>query len=163
MASKKNPAAEEKTEGTELTETAENTTGTLTAAELLAQKQQAEIERLKRELAEARKPAPARKTDKQIVQEAIETAIAEKRNLWDVKVPVRSRPRVGTTEKHYWLGVNGRFLALPADDKYYDLALPFAECLVKAMDAERFVSEYADKNIRVYDLITNPHEEEREI
>ena len=128
--------------------------------------QQAEIERLKKELAEARTATRApvnRKTDKENVKEAIQKAIAEGMNLWNVKVPVRSRPRVGTTEKHYWMGVNGRFMALPADDKIYDLPLPFAECLVNAMDAERFVTEYADKNIKVYDLISNPHEEEKEM
>ena len=136
------------------------------AAEARVKSQQAEIERLKKELAEARATnrVPAiRKTDKENVQEAIQNAIAEGRNLWDVKVPVRSRPRVGTTEKHYWMGVNGRFMALPADDKYYDLPLPFAECLVNAMDAERFVKDYADKNIQVYDLISNPHAEEKEM
>jgi len=164
MASKKNPAVEEeKAEGKVMPGTPENLQEALTEAALREQEQRDEIERLKKELAAARKPAPTiRKTDKEVVQEAIQKALAEGKDLWTVKVPVRSRPRVGTTERHYWLGVNGRFLALPADDKYYDLALPYAECLVNAMDAERFVKDYADKNIQVYDLISNPHAEETE-
>lgn len=141
----------------------------LTSDELLKQSedQRLEIERLKKELEEAKKSAKAgsegyRQTDKQRVQEAIRKAIAEGKSMWDVKVPVRARPRTGTTEKHYWLGVNGRFVALPADDKYHELSLPWAECLINAIDAETFAREEADK-IQVYDLISNPHEEEREM
>ena len=163
MASKKTPAQE-----TEEIKARDVTPETTVEAQAEQQwqilKQQEEIDRLKKELAKAQSnAAPIRKTDKENVQEAIQKAIAEGRNLWDVKIAVRSRPRVGTTEKHYWMGVNGRFLALPADDKYYDLPLPFAECLVNAMDAERFVKDYADKNIQVYDLISNPHAEEKEV
>ena len=166
MASKRTPALETEEEKTNTT-APETTQEALMEAAVREKEQQAEIERLKAELAKARassQPAPvARKTDKENVQEAIQQAIAEHRNLWDVKIAVRSRPRVGTTEKHYWMGVNGRFMALPADDKYYELPLPFAECLVNAMDAERFVKDYADKNIQVYDLISNPHAEEKEM
>ena len=136
----------------------------LNSDELLkkSEAQQKEIERLKAELANERNKASVpMKTDKVRVKEAIEKALAEGKDPWKVKIPVRARPRHGTTEKHYWMGVNGRFLAVPADDKFYDLALPFAECLVNAMDAENFVKEYADK-IQVYDLISNPHEEEME-
>ena len=125
-----------------------------------AEAQQQEIERLKKELAAAKAPG-IRKTDRERVQDAITQAMAEGKNLWDVKIPIRARPRVGTTEKSYWMGVNGRFCALPADDKYHELALPWAECLVNAMDAENFVKEFADKNIQVYDPITNPHENEK--
>ena len=139
--------------------------------ELLAQalakmeEQQKVIEQMQKQLAEAQKQSAGsgpikRKTDREIVREADEKAIQDGVDPWTVKVPVRSRPRTGTTEKHYWLGVNGRFMALPADDHYYDLPLPFAQALVKAMDAENFVKDYADKNIKVYDLINNPHEEE---
>ena len=129
----------------------------------IMQEQKSMIDRLNKELVTERSKASVpRQTDKSRVQEAIKQAIAEGRNLWDVKIPVRARPRQGTTEKHYWMGVNGRFIAVPADDKYYDLALPFAECLVNAMDAEVFVKDYADK-IQVYDLISNPHEEEKEM
>lgn len=129
----------------------------------IMQEQKSMIDRLNKELVTERSKASVpRQTDKTRVQEAIKQAIAEGKNLWDVKIPVRARPRQGTTEKHYWMGVNGRFIAVPADDKYYDLALPFAECLVNAMDAEVFVKDYADK-IQVHDLISNPHEEEKEM
>ena len=129
----------------------------------IMQEQKSMIDKLNKELVTERSKASVpRQTDKSRVQEAIRQAIAEGKNLWDVKIPVRARPRQGTTEKHYWMGVNGRFIAVPADDKYYDLALPFAECLVNAMDAEVFVKDYADK-IQVHDLISNPHEEEKEM
>lgn len=130
----------------------------------IMQEQRSMIEKLNNELTTERsKAAVPRKTDKARVNEAIRQALAEGKDPWDVKIPVRARPRQGTTEKHYWLGVNGRFLALPADDRYYELALPFAENLVNAMDAENFVKEYADKNIQVYDLISNPHQDEKEM
>lgn len=130
----------------------------------IMQEQKSMIDKLNGELhTERNKAAVPRKTDKARVNEAVLQAIKEGKDPWDVKIPVRARPRQGTTEKHYWLGVNGRFLAIPADDKYYELALPFAECLVNAMDAENFVKDYADKNIQVYDLISNPHQEEKEM
>ena len=180
MANKKNPdktAAEEKDLNQEtgamtsedlqaMAEEKEPVKGAVNSEELaaMAEAQQREIERLKKELAAAQsQKTEVRKTDKQRVQEAVEKAIKEGKNLWDVKIAVRARPRTGTTEKHYWLGVNGRFLALPADDRYHEMALPYAECLVNAMNAENFVKEYADREIKVHDLITNPHEEEREM
>ena len=130
----------------------------------IMQEQKSMIDQLNKELTTERSKASVqRKTDKARVNEAIQQALAEGKKLWDVKIPIRARPRQGTTEKYYWLGVNGRFLAVPADDKYYELALPFAECLVNAMDAENFVKDYADKNIQVYDMISNPHQEEKEM
>lgn len=126
------------------------------------QKQQAENETLRKQLAEAKareesQVAMRNRSDKQVVEEAIRSAEASGVDPWTVTVPVRSRVRKDTTEKHYWLCVNGRTLALPADDQYHELKLPFASALVNAMHAERFAEEFADKKIQVYDPITNPH------
>ena len=163
MASKRNPDLEQQQAGVPAG-VPENAQEALVEATLRAQEQQEEIARLKKELeAERSKSTAQRKTDKQVVQEAVDKAMAEGKDTWTVKVPVRARPRTGTTEKHYWLGVNGRFLAVPADDKYHEMALPFAECLVNAMNAETFVKEFADREIKVHDLISNPHAEEREM
>lgn len=162
MASKKIPDQEKQTAETAPEKAQDLVQAAMTDPAQIAMEQQAEIERLKKELeAERSKTSAHRKTDKETVQEAAERAIAEGKDPWDVKVAVRARPRTGTTEKHYWMGVNGRFLAVPADDRYHEMALPFAECLVNAMNAETFVKDYADREIKVYDLITNPHEEER--
>ena len=159
MASKKTPEPNvQENETQEVLEAAKTGDELLSQAEALRK----ENARLKAQLAAAKKAPAQRKTDRQVLNEAIAEALAEGKNTWDVKVAIRARPRTGTTEKHYWLGVNGRFLAVPADDKYHEMALPFAECLLNSMDAENFVKEFADREIKVYDLISNPHEEERE-
>lgn len=167
MANRNTPAANEQENSSQTPEEsavkAQDIQEQIQQMQKIMQEQKDMIDKLNKELvAERSKAAVPRRTDKARVQEAIQQAIAEGKNTWDVKIPVRARPRQGTTEKHYWLGVNGRFLAVPADDKYYDLSLPFAECLVNAMDAEIFVKDYADK-IQVHDLISNPHEEEKEM
>ena len=96
-------------------------------------------------------------SDKSVVEKAVRQAMEEGKDLWKVKVSVRATRRTDTNDPNYWMSVNGRFLALPADDKYHELPLPFAECLVNTIHAERFVREYADKNIQVYDPFSNPH------
>lgn len=136
-------------------------------AETEALRAQVEMERLKAEQAELKAEQAERKaasqlgyrveSDKEVVRKAIEQAIAEKKDPWTVKVSVRAALRTDTNDPNYWLCVNQRSMALPADDKYHELPLPFAECLVNTIHAARFVREYADKNIQVYDPYTNPH------
>lgn len=125
------------------------------------QSQEAEAESLRRELAEirAREKAIAdrrSKSDKQIVEEAIEKCIRDGVDPWTVTVPIRVKVRRDTNEKSYWLCVNGRTCAVPADDQYHEMRLPFASDLVNSMHADHFVEEFAD-SIQMYDLITNPH------
>jgi ferredoxin-thioredoxin reductase catalytic subunit len=156
MASKKTP--EQKPELSMETPDAEAAEAMAAAAEAKAAEQQAEIERLKKALAEAQKNGGYRKqSDREIVKEAIDQALAEGKDLWNETVSIRVRPRKDTNEKQYWCSVNGRTMAVPADDKYHEMRLPFAECLVNAMHAEQFVEEYADRKIQVYDPISNPH------
>ena len=136
-------------------------------AEIEALKAQIKTEKLKAEKAELKaeqaelKAANAlgyrAKSDKSVVEKAVRQAMEEGKDLWKVKVSVRATRRTDTNDPNYWMSVNGRFLALPADDKYHELPLPFAECLVNTIHAERFVREYADKNIQVYDPFSNPH------
>ena len=168
MANRNNPAAKEEAMKDQTPEEsalkAQDIQDQIREMQKIMQEQKSMIDKLNSELATERsRAAVPRKTDKARVTEAVMQAISEGKDPWNIKIPIRARPRQGTTEKHYWLGVNGRFLAVPADDKYYELALPFAECLVNAMDAENFVKDYADKNIQVYDLISNPHQEEKEM
>lgn len=128
---------------------------------------QVEMERMKAEQAELKAEQAEKKaasslgyrveSDKEVVRKAIEQCIAEKKDPWTVKVSVRAALRTDTNDPNYWLSVNQRSLALPADDKYHELPLPFAECLVNTIHSARFVKEYADKNIQVYDPYTNPH------
>ena len=73
---------------------------------------------------------------------------------------VRVPERRDTTEKSYWLCVNGRSVQLPANNQYQEMKLPFAEALMNALKADRFAQQFADTQIQVYDPITNPHKEQ---
>ena len=55
----------------------------------------------------------------------------------------------------YWLNVNGRTVQIPADDRRYDLKLPWAACLMDSLEAENRAADYQD-SLEVYDPITNP-------
>ena len=48
---------------------------------------------------------------------------------------------------------------VPANDKYFEMALPFAETLVNMVWAENFSNDYID-GIEDYDPVTNPHKDD---
>jgi len=131
-------------------------------AEILAQ-QKKEIERLKRENEELRKNSIQAGSpfggagDYERVKKACERAAEEGKNPWDVTISVQA-PRRGKGEDSYWLSVNGRTMQVPANERYYELSLPFAQCLVDAIRSERNANDFMDK-IEVYDPVTNPKKE----
>ena len=92
------------------------------------------------------------------VKEACRKAAEEGKDAWDITISVRAPRRPAKEDPFYWLSVNDRTVQIPATDKYYDMALPFADCLVESIAAEWFANDYAD-NIEVFDPETNPHRE----
>ena len=97
--------------------------------------------------------------DAQVVEKAIQDAIAEGKDLWEVMVSVRVPERRDTNEKSYWIMVNGRSVQIPANNQYQELRLPFAEALMNTLKADRFAQNFAENDIQVYDPHTNPHPE----
>ena len=101
-------------------------------------------------------PSPyGSKTDRERVWDAC--IAAEKAGLdpWTVKISVLA-PRIGKGEDSYWLSTNGRNMGVPADDRYYDLELPFAESLENEISARKRAADMIDK-LEVYDPVNNPH------
>lgn len=121
----------------------------------------AEIARLKAQLAAVQQQNAGYKAgnDAEVVAKAIEETLAAGRDPWNETVSVRVPERSDTTEKSYWLCVNGRTVQLPANNQYQEMKLPFAEALVNALQADRHARHFADNKVQVYDPITNPHKE----
>ena len=100
-----------------------------------------------------------RGNDAEVVEKAIQEAIAEGKDLWEMRVSVRVPERRDTNEKSYWIMVNGRSVQLPANNQYQEMRLPFAEALMNTLKADRFAQNFAENAIQVYDPRTNPHPE----
>ena len=124
-------------------------------AELAALK--AENERLKKSSIAAYGPAGA-KSDHDRVQEACKAAAEAGLDSWNETISIRAPRRPAKEDPFYWLSVNGRTMQVPANDKYFDLPLPFAACLTDMVAAEWFANDFAD-SIEEYDPVTNPHKE----
>lgn len=124
-------------------------------AELAALKK--ENERLKASSIAAPAPGGAM-GDFDRVQEACRKAAEAGQDAWQVKISIRAPRRPAKEDPFYWLSVNGKTLQVPANDKYFEMALPFADCLVQMIAAEWFANDYAD-SIEEYDPVTNPHRE----
>ena len=156
MATKRKPA-ETETEEQLLEQPAEETQPEGDPSEKL-KAQQAEIEKLKAQLAAAQQQAKpgARQNDAEVVRKACEEAVKAGVDLWTVTVNIRSPRRPGKEDPWYWLNVNGRSVQIPADDKYYEIKLPWAEALINSLEAERKAADYQDQ-LEVYDPVTNPH------
>lgn len=115
--------------------------------------QQAEIEKLRAQIAAMQK-RPAQ-NDAELVRTASLEAAEKGVDPWNITVNVRSPRRPGKEDPWYWLNVNGLSVQVPADDRRYDLKLPWAECLMNSLDAENHAADYQD-SLEVYDPITNP-------
>ena len=85
-------------------------------------------------------------------------AAEEGKDPWGIMISIRAPRRPAKEDPFYWLSVNGRTLQVPANDKYFEMALPFAACLTEMIAAEWFANDFAD-SIEEYDPITNPHRE----
>lgn len=149
MATKKTP--EEET----LKEDVKGTTAEDMKRELEALRK--ENERLKMNSVQAYSAAGAM-SDHERVQAACKKAAEEGTDEWGIKISVRAPRRPAKEDPFYWLSVNGRTLQVPANDKYFELALPFAACLTDMIQAEWFANDYAD-SIENFDPVTNPHRE----
>ena len=124
----------------------------------------AELEKLRKENERLRQnsvaaySATGARSDYERVQEACKKAAEEGADSWNIKISIRAPRRPAKEDPFYWLSVNGRTIQVPANDKYFDLALPFAACLTDMIQAEWFANDYAD-SIEEYDPVTNPHRE----
>ena len=63
-------------------------------------------------------------------------AAADGVDPWTVKISVLAA-RIGKGEDSYWLCVNGKTMQVPANERYYELSLPLAQCLVDEIQARR--------------------------
>lgn len=125
----------------------------------------AEMERLKKENEALKKnsvyspSAEGGASDRERVAKACQDAAEKGLDPWGIKISVLA-PRIGKGEDSYWLCVNTRSIAVPATDRYFELALPFAQCLVDEIAARNRAADYADK-IEVYDPVLNPKPAEK--
>ena len=97
--------------------------------------------------------------DYERVHKACEEAAKAGEDPWEIKISVNA-PRIGKGEESYWLCVNGRSIAVPANNRYYELALPFAQCLVDEIRNRYRAEDYAD-SIENYDPVTHPKTEQQ--
>lgn len=88
------------------------------------------------------------------VKAACQQAAEDGADPWGIKISVNA-PRIGKGEDSYWLCVNGRTIQVPANDRYFELALPFADCLVDEIENRKRANDYID-SIQVYDPDSNP-------
>lgn len=122
----------------------------------------AELEKLRKENEQLKKNSIAAystagsKSDYERVQEAAKKAAEEGLDAWSVKISVRAPRRPAKEDPFYWLSINSKTMQIPANDKYFDLPLPFACGLVDMIQAEWLARDYAD-SIEEYDPVTNPH------
>jgi hypothetical protein len=132
-----------------------------TQAELKAMKEA--YAALQKENAELKKnsiysPSPfGSEGDYERVQKACAEAAEKGEDPWKTKISVKA-PRIGKGEDSYWLSVNGRTVQIPANEKYFELALPFAQCLVDEIKNRNFSNDYVD-SIEVFDPKDNPKRE----
>ena len=126
---------------------------------------QAELEALKKENEKLRQNSVAAmnasggKSDYERVKEACQKAAEEGKDAWSIKISVRAPRRPLKEDPFYWLSVNDRQVQIPADDKYYDLQLPFANDLVDMIRAEWLAADFSD-SIENYDPVTNPKKDD---
>ena len=157
MATKKSTAQE----APEVVNTEAAEAGPLDQPDPMMLKMQAEIERLKKENEQLKinsiysgSPAGS-ESDVERVRRACEQADRDGVDPWTVKISVLAQ-RIGKGEDSYWLCVNGKSMQVPANDRYYELALPFAQCLVDEIRSRYRAADFAD-SIQVYDPKDNPH------
>jgi len=119
------------------------------------------IAELEAQLAAAQRMTAAYQSgnDAETVRLESERCAKEGIDPWTVEVSIRVPERRDCNDKSYWGCVNGRPFAVPANNQYQKMKLPFAATIVGMLEAERKVQLYADNEIQVYDPITNPHPE----
>lgn len=121
-------------------------------------KEKAENEILRRNSVHSSSPMGS-ESDYERVRRTCEEAAKKELDPWKIKISVLA-PRIGKGEDSYWLCVNGKSIQVPANDRYYELALPFAQCLTDEVRARYRAADFAD-SIQVYDPKENPHPVEK--
>lgn len=117
----------------------------------------AEIAKLKAQLAAAKKPeAGKRESDYERVHRIEKETIEAGLDPWSVMVEVLVPHREKTEDPWYWLNVNGLSVQVPANDRYEKLKLPWACLLVDHLRYEKASVDFQD-SLEVYDPETNPH------
>ena len=84
------------------------------------------------------------KSDFERVQDACREAAEAGLDPWKEKISIRAPRRPAKEDPFYWLAINGRTMQVPANDKYFELSLPFAECLVNMIHAEYRAADYIE-------------------
>lgn len=126
---------------------------------------QAELEKLKAENERLKKNSvqsnslSGSKSDYERVQEVCLQAAKAGKDPWGIKISIRAPRRPKKEDPFYWVCVNGRSIQIPANDRYFEMALPFAETLVNMINADNMANDYID-SIEVFDPVTNPHKDE---
>ena len=121
-------------------------------------KARAEIEALKKQLAErqpAKRPA-GNETDYDRVHRIEQETAEAGKDPWTVEIDVLVPHREKTEDPWYWINVNGLSVQIPANDRYQTMKLPWACVLVDLLKYEKASLDYQD-SLEVFDPETNPH------
>ena len=157
MATKKSAAQE----APETVETVEEIAEETQAPDPQMLAMQKEIERLKKENADLKKNSiyssspMGSEGDYERVKRACEQAAKDGVDPWTLKISVLAQ-RIGKGEDSYWLSVNGKQMQVPANDRYYELPLPWADCLVEEIRSRYRAADFTD-SIQNFDPKDNPH------
>ena len=117
------------------------------------EKKDAEIAALKAQLARSK---PSLRSDYERVKQACEEAAAAGIDPWTLTIEIMVPHREKTEDPWYWINVNGLSVQIPANDRYQEIKLPWADVLVETLRAEKRALDYQD-TLEVYDPVTNPH------
>ena len=137
----------------ETEETAEENVQPVSGKDAEIAKKDAEIAALKQQLANAK---PSLKSDYERVKQACEECEAGGVDPWTVKISIMVPHRAPTEDPFYWISVNGMSVQIPANDRYQEIKLPWADVLVETLRSEKRALDYQD-SLEVYDPVTNPH------
>ena len=121
----------------------------------------AEIARLKAELAEAKKVnvsevfVPNGRGDAERIQRLATQVAQDGGNAWQTFVKVRVPRKMGAGDDDFWISVNGVSAQIPANGEVQEMKLPYAMALMESLEAEEKAIEFAE-GLQLYDPVTNP-------
>ena len=115
-----------------------------------------ELAALRAQIAEMQKPRAGKETDYDRVHRIEKETAEAGKDPWTVMVDVLVPHREKTEDPWYWINVNGQSVQVPANDRYFELKLPWAAALTDMIEAEWHASDFQD-GIEVFDPVTNPH------
>jgi len=121
----------------------------------------AEIARLKAELAAAKKAnvsevfVPNGRGDMARLQQLAMDVEKSGQDAWKVTVKMRIPRKNGSGDDDFWVNVNNVAAQIPANGEVQELKLPWALALMDALEAEDRAMDFAE-NIQNYDPVNNP-------